>query len=91
MEFKEAYKKGIKVGRKITNGEYSLEISKFNNQGTIYTEITMTNILTDKKFDLGLHKLFLDSLEDNWEIIREDEWKNIEVIHNNLLIKAENL
>lgn len=72
MEFKEAYKKGIKVGRAITNGEYSLEVSKFNNFGTFYTEIKMTNVLSDKNFDLGLHKLFLDSFEDNWEIIRED-------------------
>lgn len=71
MEFKEAYKKGIKIGRPITNGEYSLEVSRFNNSGTFYTEIKMTNILSDKNFDLGLHKLFLDSFEDNWEIIRE--------------------
>ena len=72
MEFKEAYKKGLKVGKTITNGEYSLEVSRFNNSGTFYTEIKMTNVLSDKNFDLGLHKLFLDSFEDNWEIIRED-------------------
>lgn len=72
MEFKEAYKKGLKVGKTITNGEYSLEISKFINFGTVYTELKITNILSDKKLDFGLHNLFLDSFEDNWEIIRED-------------------
>lgn len=36
------------------------------------TEIKMTNVLSDKKFDLGLHKLFLDSFEENWQIIEED-------------------
>lgn len=72
MEFKEAYKKGLKVGKTITNGEYTLEVSKFNNSGIFYTEIKMTNVLSDKKFDLGLHKLFLDSFEENWQIIEED-------------------
>lgn len=72
MEFKEAYNKGLKTGKPITNGEYTLEVSKFNNSGTFYTEIKMTNVLSDKKFDLGLHKLFLDSFEENWQIIEED-------------------
>lgn len=72
MEFKEAYKKGLKTGKTITNGEYTLEVSKFNNSGTFYTEIKMTNVLSDKKFDLGLHKLFLDSFEENWQIVEED-------------------
>ena len=72
MEFKEDYKKGLKNRKVITNGEYKLEVRKFHNNGIIYTEIEMNNLLTDKKFDLGLHKLFFDSLEDNWEIVEED-------------------
>lgn len=60
MEFKEAYKKGLKTGKTITNGSYELKITKKGLQASRFnTPPTMVEI-------------FLNSFEDNWEIIREE-------------------
>lgn len=73
MEFKEAYKKGLKTGKTITNGEYNLQLEIIKNFGNKYLKIISTSIKNDKSFTFDMNKLFFDSLEDNWEIIREDE------------------
>lgn len=65
MEFKEAYKKGLKVGKTITNGEYKISFHYETILGIDRIVIKMDN-LPDK------YKLFFDSFEDNWEIIEED-------------------
>ena len=71
MEFKEAYKKGLKVGKTITNGEYKISFHNETILGINRMVIKMNN-LPDKTNELSLHKLFFDSFEDNWEILEED-------------------
>lgn len=68
MEFKEAYKKGLKVGKTITNGEYNLQLENIENFGRKYLNIKALK----ENFYFDINKLFFDSLEDNWEIIEED-------------------
>lgn len=68
MEFKEAYKKGLKVGKIITNGEYNLQLENIENSGRKYLNIKALK----KNFYFDINKLFFDSLEDNWEIVEED-------------------
>jgi hypothetical protein len=72
MEFKEAYKKGLKTGKTIRNGEYNLRLETTENFGNKYLKVISTCIKNDKDFYFDINKLFFDSLEDNWEIIRED-------------------
>jgi hypothetical protein len=63
MEFKEAYKKGLKTGKTITNGSYELKITKDGLQATdVMGWNTPPSII----------EVFLNSFEDNWEIIREE-------------------
>lgn len=68
MEFKEAYKKGLKVGKTITNGEYNLQLENIENFGHKYPNIKVLK----ENFYFDINKLFFDSLEDNWEIVKED-------------------
>lgn len=71
MEFKEAYKKGIKIGRPITNGEYNLELENIENFGRKYLNIKA--IYLKENFHFDVNRLFFDSLEDNWQIVGEEE------------------
>ena len=72
MEFKEAYRKGLKTGKTITNGEYNLDIRIEENFSFKNLVIRTTYINgSDKKFIFDINRLFFDSLEDNWEIIME--------------------
>lgn len=61
MEFKEAYKKGLKTGKAITNGSYDLKF--INDQLEVKAPANRPSVLG----------ILLDSFEDNWEIIREEE------------------
>lgn len=63
MEFKEAYKKGLKTGKTIINGSYELKF--INNQLEVQT--------IDKSNPPSMIGILLDTFEDNWEIIREEE------------------
>lgn len=57
MEFKEAYKTGLKKGKTITNGAYELRLVKSSNPSK--EEIEAINKLTS----------FLANSKDNWKII----------------------
>lgn len=63
MEFKEAYKKGLKIGKTITNGSYELKITE---KGLQATDVMGFNTPP------SIIEIFLNSFEDNWEIIREE-------------------
>ena len=63
MEFKEAYKKGLKTGKTITNGSYNLKLTK---EGLRATNVTGFNTAP------SIVEIFLNTFEDNWEIIREE-------------------
>ena len=62
MEFKEAYKKGLKTGKTITNGIYELKF--INNELEVQT--------IDSSNPPSMIGIMLDTYEDNWEIIREE-------------------
>lgn len=73
MEFKEAYKKGLKTGKTITNGEYNLQLENIENFGSKYLNIKAIYLKGNaEKFCFDMNRLFFDSLEDNWQIIREE-------------------
>lgn len=63
MEFKEAYKKGLKTGKTITNGSYTLKITK---EGLQATDVMGWNTPP------SIIEIFLNSFEDNWEIAMEE-------------------
>lgn len=63
MEFKEAYKKGLKIGKTITNGSYELKITEKGLQATDLMGFNTPPSIVE---------IFLNSFEDNWEIIREE-------------------
>ena len=63
MEFKEAYKKGLKTGKTITNGSYELKLLKNGLECHIVDDNTKTPDI------IGI---LLDTFEDNWEITREE-------------------
>jgi hypothetical protein len=63
MEFKEAYKKGLRIGKTITNGSYELKITE---KGLQATDVMGFNTPP------SIVEIFLNSFEDNWEIIREE-------------------
>lgn len=71
MEFKEAYKKGLKVGKAITNGEYNLQLENIENFGGKYLNIKAIYLKGTERFYFDMNRLFFDSLEDNWEILEE--------------------
>lgn len=72
MEFKEAYKKGLKLGQTITNGSYKLKLKPLNKNNFKDFIITATNLTNNEEIYFDLTGLFFHSLEDNWEIIREE-------------------
>lgn len=72
MEFKEAYKKGLKRGKTITNSEYNLQLKTTESFENKYLTVIATCIKeNDKGFYFDMNKLFFDSLEDNWEIVED--------------------
>ena len=69
MEFKEAYNKGLKVGKTITNGKYNLQLEDREYFGSKYLNIKASY---KENFYFDINRLFFDSLEDNWQIVEED-------------------
>lgn len=63
MEFKEAYKKGLKTGKTITNGSYELKLLENGLECHIVDDNTKTPDI------IGI---LLDTFEDNWEITMEN-------------------
>lgn len=64
MEFKEAYKKGLKTGKTITNGSYKLKLLKDGLE---------CHIIDDNPNTPDIIGILLDTFEDNWEIIMEED------------------
>jgi len=72
MKFLEAAE-SLKQGRSITNGSYILLLeSNFLPNMEGYTLSLVAYTKTGNLIHLDKNKLELDSLKDNWEIIREE-------------------
>lgn len=85
MEFKEVYKKGLKQGKAISNGEYQLKLKIIDNCLDIDAinsinwgcskRLVIDKVFIEKKEQIRLDdtRVFLDSFEDNWEVVEEEK------------------